>query len=902
MSGRASTSGNTWNGAEGRKTTSKRAVLSCSECRRLKLKCDRGVPCGSCVKRGLSHLCPEGSLAPTRTSKLAASATALAERVELLETILRDHGLAHAVPALPAAANVAIDMAARRREAEGKGKDKVEEASPPAASVTGEVETLSSGVGSLTLREDGSYRFLGTSASLAYRGEQAGRSEGGSEVNTPASDPPKIGPDFAETTSKFPFSTLRMSLQEIRGVLPPRSEAIRLSGCYWDYCSFMFRPISPEEYWEDYFESAFAQEPHGPKLACVLMVLALGAQFDPAAPPTNTASHHYFTLGQAALAASKGLAVSTLPALQALHLCGNLQFNRDERYMENGEAFFPVLGMAVKMAQSMGLHRDPRAWDLEEVEARRRRNVFWELFTLDRLQSFLSGRPYTFHAAHFDTSMPEDASDAAREKYGLALFVGEAIDSLFSVKTPSYSTLTTLEQKLRRMYAESAASTRCSAMPATAFLDPGAVPSAPPAGRPEGTTLKIAMEQHTWSMLYTIVLAYMHKSSFAQALARYSEEPLQSPWAMSVKVVILEASTYIVKLARSWFELEPVICPRWWHIHFHLFVAGLSQTSLITTSPTSMLASHAWSLLNETCSIFEAAAPKGAPGALLLPRILVYRQQAYEALSSARRIPAEPTSSGSASAEMDAAASLLLSLGTTTQLSRTTGHKRCLSTSANGGEKWNHTSTSPRATAESTVPPQDQTVNPPPAIATSHPSPYPAIASASNDFGFTSLPTPQSATAPTSYEPYQARLPSPSAFSYPAPPAPQFPSHQSYVPSYPYATNFPYPALPPSNNPSTPDLPYPTTSQPAHARSHSAYTFSSSTPPSQQAPPVSMPLLPPMMGQSEASTNRASVGTNAGAGAYAGAAANGYGVGGTNGGDWSWWNSAATTNGAGHGQ
>lgn len=35
---------------------------SCAECRRLKIKCDRGIPCAGCQKRGCAELCPEESI------------------------------------------------------------------------------------------------------------------------------------------------------------------------------------------------------------------------------------------------------------------------------------------------------------------------------------------------------------------------------------------------------------------------------------------------------------------------------------------------------------------------------------------------------------------------------------------------------------------------------------------------------------------------------------------------------------------------------------------------------------------------------------------------------------------------------------------------------------------------
>jgi Fungal Zn(2)-Cys(6) binuclear cluster domain len=35
--------------------------IACAECRRLKIRCDRIIPCSTCVKRGCTALCPNGS-------------------------------------------------------------------------------------------------------------------------------------------------------------------------------------------------------------------------------------------------------------------------------------------------------------------------------------------------------------------------------------------------------------------------------------------------------------------------------------------------------------------------------------------------------------------------------------------------------------------------------------------------------------------------------------------------------------------------------------------------------------------------------------------------------------------------------------------------------------------------
>lgn len=75
-------------------SASSQKVLSCAECRRSKLRCDRVFPCETCRKRGLEHLCPNEALV-TRPKSLAADAEylrveniRLQERVRQLEVLL----------------------------------------------------------------------------------------------------------------------------------------------------------------------------------------------------------------------------------------------------------------------------------------------------------------------------------------------------------------------------------------------------------------------------------------------------------------------------------------------------------------------------------------------------------------------------------------------------------------------------------------------------------------------------------------------------------------------------------------------------------------------------------------------------------------------------------------------
>ncbi|GAA5874531.1 hypothetical protein JCM8547_002186 [Rhodosporidiobolus lusitaniae] len=824
----ASGSGSTGGAAPVRKS-SKRATLSCMECRRLKLRCDRAVPCSSCVKRNLAHLCPDGQLAPTRTSKLSASATALAERVELLEELLRANGLEKSIPPLPDAANLGIDMASKKRRGSevgmsgaGDGREKGEGRKD---GTDDELELIKVGVGSLTIRDDGSSRFLGTSAAMAYRPEAREGTLSASSAAGTSPKPPALPGEDDIASPTFPFPATHMSLESIQAALPEKEEVVRLSKLYFDNCSFMFCPIVPTDYWTDYLPSAFPPStPHGPKLACVCMALSLGSNFDPDVPPGanspgGTNSQFYFDLGQQALAGSRFL--SHLAVVQALHLCGNILFNR-QKLQESGEGFFPLLGVGIKGAQTMGLHRDPEAWGLSAEETHRRRLAFWELFTLDRLQAFLSGRPYTILVAHTDTQMPTDASDVSKEKWKLAVFLGEAIDSLWSVKSPSYTTVMSMDQKLRRLYCDSPPSSRSEALPPSAFSGPGSPPLPSPARKvkqPErGEAIKRAMERDTYGMTYSAVLFYMHKAPFVQALERFPDEPLKSPFAASVKIVVIEVAAYILRIAKHWMALDPVLSPRWWHMSFHLFVAGVSLASFVIRSPRSMLAPRAWDQLNETLQIFETSGGQpGTPGHLLRPQLRTFQQKAYAALTSAADLH-HPLGAAAIDEKDRIAASDLLSLGTTTQLARS-GPKLERQSSADEKPEVRKLPPSPTKIVETRSFPSlpvdtNTSALPLPPVHNSY-IPYPsfpqqpALASSSS----LHFSPPPLADSTTSYD-YRHALPAlhsgaaaavqqypayPAPFAYPLspiPPTPQSASHPIPQPPPPPSTYTPYAALP----------------------------------------------------------------------------------------------------------
>ncbi|KAJ8515360.1 hypothetical protein ONZ45_g7194 [Pleurotus djamor] len=65
-------------------------TLSCNECRRLKLKCDRIFPCQSCCKRGCAEICPDGALTSGKGSRfILANTEQLHDKIQQLSDRVR---------------------------------------------------------------------------------------------------------------------------------------------------------------------------------------------------------------------------------------------------------------------------------------------------------------------------------------------------------------------------------------------------------------------------------------------------------------------------------------------------------------------------------------------------------------------------------------------------------------------------------------------------------------------------------------------------------------------------------------------------------------------------------------------------------------------------------------------
>lgn len=86
------------------------------------------------------------------------------------------------------------------------------------------------------------------------------------------------------------------------------------------------------------------------------------------------------------------------------------------KYINNHYSCWTILGQAVRVAQSIGLHIESEESDNTKTthspEIEKRRRVWYSIYVLDRLLSLQLGRPPAIHDDDFNVPLPARASDS----------------------------------------------------------------------------------------------------------------------------------------------------------------------------------------------------------------------------------------------------------------------------------------------------------------------------------------------------------------------------------------------------------------------------------------------------------------------------------------------------------
>ena len=99
-----------------------------------------------------------------------------------------------------------------------------------------------------------------------------------------------------------------------------------------------------------------------------------------------------------------------------------------------------MLGIAIRMAQTIGLHAAYKNSEVSEQEKERRRRIWYSLFILDRLVALQLGGAVMIRDSDFSVELPSSQLDNAtdnsellylRHMVGLSKVIGHVIDNLY---------------------------------------------------------------------------------------------------------------------------------------------------------------------------------------------------------------------------------------------------------------------------------------------------------------------------------------------------------------------------------------------------------------------------------------------------------------------------------------
>ncbi|KAK8875262.1 fungal specific transcription factor [Apiospora arundinis] len=408
----------------------RRTTKACDDCRRKKIKCDGKRPCSSCADFNSECLYTrvsqrEGEARPSQ------DIDELKERLHIAETLLRRF--------LPEVDLSNLDSASTSLEGRSPLQRRAESdaapdsgtssavANTPAASDTSSVEyrgrfiPLVENANQLDRTDTGEYNFHGMSSGAAFLNRITQYLPGLPRYDSRMPflpQPPR--PSFMDPTESHAHMRNPWSQLVSHGIsrLPLRQLAHDLCEYAFSRASCLFRVVHVPSFWEA-FDRLYEERPQRYTLeqqrfvGLLFSAMALGSMYDvDENDPTNPdhyavaieRGYHYYSSARHSLQdITECCDMTTLQALvftiQFLQATGNL----------NGCHTF--VGIALRSALRMGLHRYLPHTSLPPIEDETRRRLFHTIRSMDIYLSTTLGLPLLLQDKDIDQRWPTEVDD-----------------------------------------------------------------------------------------------------------------------------------------------------------------------------------------------------------------------------------------------------------------------------------------------------------------------------------------------------------------------------------------------------------------------------------------------------------------------------------------------------------
>ncbi|KAI0060962.1 hypothetical protein BV25DRAFT_1870945 [Artomyces pyxidatus] len=574
--------------------------LSCAECRRV-------FPCQSCIRRGCSAICPDGTLAATKGNKiLMAHAQRLTEQVKTMNARILE-----------------LEAALKNTQGSGEshpllrdsgGQDPLADISDLEAKFEADLEQVSDTIGSLSITWDGKTK---------YYGETAGAEEGEIHDRMRNRDSQRLGLPFEilELVHAFPFGLLDHSCTktDFLHYIPSRERAIELTNLYYVNAAWMYDPCPRGEFerivLEPIYEPTEGLAPlaslHAHNLSMFFMALASGATFE--VDRSDILSEQYHALAWANCASAQALFMM----IHYLYL--SARFDNERRWLLSGICARVAQMVCVSVLStfpSAHTQRDSAGWNLDRDEVQRRRTMFWEYYTWDTWSSVVNGRPPSLNLGHSDCRFPDDLDPFVKAPDSLELgwhawkfrysaaCLSIAVQRAFTVQPMTYASLLVLDKRIRTF-------------PIPSHLQSPGQDS----GKPWNTDPTRAMQQCCVVCECESSLLYIHRTYFAQAI-REASDPLKHPYAQSVLAAYRSALVLITTI-KSLYTVHPRMTSRVWFFWSGYYASCLLLSAIVIESPGCVLAQRALTEFDSARAVYQegSAACRPAPTIPMLDRL-----------------------------------------------------------------------------------------------------------------------------------------------------------------------------------------------------------------------------------------------------------------------------------------
>ncbi|KAF5352033.1 hypothetical protein D9758_009454 [Tetrapyrgos nigripes] len=500
--------------------------------------------------------------------------------------------------------------------------------------ITEDSSTLADALGTLYIDKGGVSRFFGPS------GGSESILQFHSTEPDPASQSPRQLPEldcaylppevvhssqcFPMTPPNIPVASLKSSIESF---LPPIERAVALCDTFLEHLSWMFHIVSRRQIVDELIPLVYQQrdDSYGPHdLALVLIVLGIGALVDLNLKPYNLEAQHYYHLARAAVVLQPVLEEQSMVTIKVLHLMSI--YNGMSGQESNLEQSYALLNLAGQVALRIGFHIDPSMWKFEGREVYDRRVYFWNLLSATLWQSLVTGRPPAILSDYIDTKIPTPEEEYRYQLgevplgFGIWGFKASAecllhvVRATLSAKPPPYETVLELDTKIRN------------------FATPPKVDSNEPVGERTSLSMRTFVRSH----YHSLMLMYLHRAYFTQAMMEYPSNPLLSPYRKSV-IAAYQSACFILEDTRNQFSKKPHLCARVWRIWSFAFTAAVIVGTVATRGFHLNLEPPALEQFDAAYTVFKNAAEISNRAAKALPVMQAMLRRAVEAQKNAHR-------------------------------------------------------------------------------------------------------------------------------------------------------------------------------------------------------------------------------------------------------------------------